>query len=48
MHVHTHNSLVEVWVRRLHDGVILVIHVAECIEALEYEFKKGLQVLGAG
>ena len=43
--VHPHHSMVEVWVGALHDLIVLMLFVVECIETLEDEVKESPKVL---
>src|SRR5690349_1784937 len=46
-HIDTHDCFVQLWTGRLHNVVVEVFRVAECIKALEHKLKQRAQVLGA-
>ena len=46
--VHSHHSLVELWVGALDQLVVEVLLVVQCVEALEDKVKEGVKVLRAG
>ena len=46
--VHSHHSLVELWVGALDQLVVEVLLVVQGVEALEDEVKESVEVLGAG
>ena len=46
--VHSHHSLVELWVGALDQLVVEVLLIVQCVKALEDEVKEGVKVLRAG
>ena len=45
MDINSHNCLLEVWIRRLHNGVVLVVQISKSVETFEYELEQSFQVL---
>ena len=46
--VHSHHSLVELWVGTLDQLVVQVLLIVQGVEALEDKVKEGVEVFGAG
>lgn len=46
--IYSHDCIIEIWIGTLSDIIVEVLFVSKCIEAFEYEFKNGLQILRTG
>lgn len=48
VNIYPYNGFVEIGIRGLNNGIVCMIHVVECVKALEDKLKEGLQIFRTG